>query len=82
MGWKRNLLLAGVFMTTGFALGRLLAREGAPPPETRDTCRGNPGSKIVHRPGCRYYNPDTLTVAFTSIAAANASGYRSCKLCI
>ncbi|MBO4368715.1 MAG: hypothetical protein J5803_01245 [Desulfovibrio sp.] len=42
---------------------------------------GNPQSKIVHGPSCKYYNAKGSTEHFTSLEAAKRQGYRVCTLC-
>ena len=43
--------------------------------------KGNPKSKVYHKPACQHYNAKGSTVEFKSEAAAKQAGYKSCKQC-
>ncbi len=43
--------------------------------------KGNPESKIYHKPECRYYNAKSCTVVFKTEAEAVKAGYKPCKKC-
>ena len=42
---------------------------------------GNVKSKVLHAPGCKYYNCKNCTAVFNSRGEAIRLGYRPCKLC-
>ncbi len=43
--------------------------------------KGNPESKIYHKPACRFYNAKSSTKEFKSEAEAKKAGYKPCKQC-
>ncbi len=43
--------------------------------------KGNPESKIYHKPACRFYNAKSSTKEFKSEAEAKKDGYKPCKQC-
>ena len=43
--------------------------------------RGNPNSKVVHGPSCKYYEAKNSTVIFRSRKEAEAAGYHLCTVC-
>lgn len=42
---------------------------------------GNPESKVLHGPSCKYYNAKNSTVVFKSLEEAKRQGYRLCTIC-
>jgi len=42
---------------------------------------GNTDSKILHSPGCKYFNCRNCTIIFHSKNEARQAGFRPCKLC-
>ena len=42
---------------------------------------GNTGSRLFHRPDCKFYEGKECTVRFVSREEAIAAGYKPCKLC-
>ena len=42
---------------------------------------GNVRSHIYHRQGCRYFDCAMCTAVFQTRQAAEAAGYRGCKVC-
>lgn len=43
--------------------------------------RGNTGSRLFHRPDCKFYEGKECTARFVSREEAVAAGYKPCKLC-
>lgn len=43
--------------------------------------RGNPESKTLHGPSCKYYNSKGSTEAFSSVEQAKKQGYHLCTVC-
>jgi methylphosphotriester-DNA--protein-cysteine methyltransferase len=43
--------------------------------------KGNPDSKVYHKPACRHYSGKSCTKEFTSEAEAVKAGYAPCKQC-
>ena len=43
--------------------------------------KGNPKSKVYHKPACKHYNAKGCTVEFKSEAEARQAGYTACKIC-
>ncbi|MBQ7609140.1 MAG: hypothetical protein IJU76_14415 [Desulfovibrionaceae bacterium] len=43
--------------------------------------RGNPNTKVVHGPSCKYYASNSSSVTFRSKKEAEAAGYRLCTIC-
>ena len=43
--------------------------------------KGNPKSKVYHKPACKHYNAKGTTVEFKSEAEAKQAGYKGCKIC-
>ena len=70
---KRNLLkglLAVTFICATVAMGA----------ET-PAIKGNPKSKIYHKPACRHYAGKNTTVEFQTESEAQKAGYKACKQC-
>lgn len=42
---------------------------------------GNVQSRIYHNSSCRYYFCKRCTAVFATVQAAQAAGYRACKVC-
>lgn len=42
---------------------------------------GNPHSKVLHGPSCKYYLSKSATENFTSVEQAKQQGYRLCSIC-
>ena len=49
--------------------------------QTRVVLHGNPSSKVVHGPSCKYYASKSATENFTSIEQARKQGYKLCTMC-
>lgn len=43
--------------------------------------KGNPDSKVYHKPACRHYDGKSVTKEFKSEAEAVKAGYKPCKQC-
>jgi micrococcal nuclease len=43
--------------------------------------RGNVGSQVFHKPGCKYYDCKGCTASFKSRDEAVKAGYKPCKVC-
>jgi hypothetical protein len=43
--------------------------------------KGNPDSKVYHKPACRHYDAKGSTASFASAAEAAKAGYTACKQC-
>ncbi len=43
--------------------------------------KGNPKSKVYHKPTCQHYAAKGSTVEFNSEAEAKEAGYKACKQC-
>ena len=46
-----------------------------------DVVHGNYKSRIYHNSRCKYFSCKACTVVFQSADAAEAAGYRACKVC-
>ena len=42
---------------------------------------GNPTSKTLHGPSCKYYNSKSATEQFSSVEQAKRQGYKLCTVC-
>jgi micrococcal nuclease len=51
-------------------------------PNASGPYRGNRESKVLHAPGCQHYNCKNCTVAFATVAQAQAAGYRPHEQCV
>jgi methylphosphotriester-DNA--protein-cysteine methyltransferase len=73
-----KLLAAAVIACSAAAF----AAEPAPAPAPAPTViKGNPTSKVYHKPACRHYNAKGSTAVFKSEADALKAGYQPCKQC-
>jgi len=70
---KRNLLKALLAATLVCATATFAAEGPA--------VKGNPKSKIYHKPTCKHYTAKGTTVEFKSEADAKKAGYKGCKKC-
>ena len=43
--------------------------------------KGNPKSKVYHKPACRYYTSKSTSVVFKTETDAQKAGYKGCKRC-
>ena len=43
--------------------------------------KGNPTSKVYHKPTCRFYTSKGCTKTFKNEAEAKKAGYKPCKAC-
>ena len=43
--------------------------------------KGNPKTKVYHKPACRYYKAKGCTKEFKTEADAKKAGYKPCKKC-
>lgn len=43
--------------------------------------KGNPNSKVYHKPACQHYNAKGSTVEFSSEEKATQAGFHACKQC-
>jgi len=50
-------------------------------PAPATVLKGNPTSKVYHKPECRHYNAKGSTVLFKTEADAVKAGYKPCKQC-
>lgn len=71
---KRNLLKA-LLAATLVCATVVVAGEGTA------AVKGNPKSKIYHKPTCKHYTAKGTTVEFKSEAEAKKAGYTGCKKC-
>ena len=70
---KRNLLKA-LLAATLVCATVAFAGEGS-------AIKGNPKSKIYHKPACKHYTAKGTTAEFKSEAEAKKAGYKPCKKC-
>lgn len=49
--------------------------------QARVVLHGNPSSKVVHGPSCKYYASKSATENFTSLEHAKKQGYKVCTMC-
>lgn len=70
---KRSLLK--ILLATTLVCASMAFAEGG------TAVKGNPNSKIYHKPTCQYYNAKGSTKEFKSEAAAKQAGYKACKQC-
>jgi len=52
------------------------------PPAAQILYHGNTTSHLFHKPDCRYYGCQTCTAVFSSMAAAQSTGYQPCRICL
>ncbi len=71
---KKRTLLKTLLAATLVCASVAFAGEGA-------AVKGNPNSKVYHKPACQHYNAKGSTVEFKSEAAAKQAGYKACKQC-
>ena len=45
------------------------------------TLKGNPNSKMLHGPSCKYFNAKGTTESFASMDQAVKKGYKLCSVC-
>jgi len=50
-------------------------------PPKRTMLHGNPTTKTLHGPSCRYYDSKAASENFASIEAAKRAGYSICTIC-
>lgn len=75
--WLKIMIAATLVCTaTAFAEDTAPAPVPAPTP-----VKGNPDSKIYHKPQCHHYTAKGTTVEFKSEEAAMKAGYKPCKIC-
>ena len=65
-----TLLLAAVFLMSGFGMAEAAA------------LRGNPGTKTYHVETCKYAKAQGAKAAFGSMAEAQNSGFIPCAVCL
>ncbi len=71
---KKRSLLKALLAATLVCATVVIAGEGP-------AVKGNPKSKIYHKPACRHYAAKSTTVEFKSEAEAKKAGYKPCKQC-
>ncbi len=71
---KKRSLLKIMLATTLVCTSMAFAEGGA-------AVKGNPNSKIYHKPVCKHYNAKGSTKEFKSEAEAKKAGYKACKQC-
>ena len=71
---KKRSLLRILLATTLVCASMAFAEGGA-------AVKGNPNSKVYHKPACQHYSAKGSTKAFKSEADAQRAGYKACKQC-
>jgi len=71
---KKRSLLKILLATTLVCASMAFADGGA-------AVKGNPNSKVYHKPACQHYSAKGSTKEFKSEAAAKQAGYKACKQC-
>lgn len=71
---KRRNLMKTLLVATLVCASAALAGEGS-------AVKGNPKSKVYHKPACQHYNAKGSTQEFKSEAEAKKAGYKACKQC-
>lgn len=81
------VLFCGLFLTPCVATDAVAAAtqgrpSTAPAVQKQESgVRGNPTSKIYHRPGCQYFNSKGASRSFATPQEAVNAGFRPCKVC-
>ena len=63
------------------ACGAIVYAEGTGETPTPPPIKGNPKTKVYHKPECRYYKAKSSTAEFKTEADAKKAGYKPCKKC-
>ena len=71
---KKRSVLKTLLAVTLVCASVTFAGEGA-------TVKGNPNSKVYHKPACKHYSAKGSTAEFKSEAEAKQAGYTACKQC-
>jgi len=71
---KKRSLLKILLATTLVCASMAFAEGGA-------AVKGNPNSKVYHKPVCKHYSAKGSTKGFKSEAEAKKAGYKACKQC-
>lgn len=71
---KKRSLLKGLLAATFICTTVVMGAEGP-------AVKGNPKSKVYHKPACRHYTAKNTTVEFKTEAEARQAGYKACKQC-
>lgn len=71
---KKRRVLKVLLAATLVCVSMAYAGEGA-------AIKGNPKSKVYHKPACKHYAAKGSTVEFKSEAEAKKAGYKACKIC-
>ena len=81
--WMKRLAAAMIVCSAAaFAAKPAPAPAPAPTPTPAPTViKGNPTSKVYHKPACRHYNAKGSTAVFKTEADALKAGYQPCKQC-
>lgn len=67
--WLKTVLAATLICTSA-----TFAIEGA-------AAKGNPKSKIYHKPACKHFKAKSSSISFASEKQATTAGYKACKKC-
>lgn len=71
---KKRRVLKVLLAATLVCVSMAFAGEGA-------AIKGNPKSKVYHKPACKHYAAKGSTVEFKTEAEAKKAGYTACKIC-
>lgn len=71
---KKRSVLKALLAVTLVCASVTFAGEGA-------AIKGNPKSKVYHKPACKHYAAKGSSVEFKSEAEAKKAGYTPCKIC-
>lgn len=71
---KKRSMLKILLAATLVCASAAFAGEGA-------AIKGNPKSKVYHKPACKHYAAKGSSVDFKSEAEAKKAGYTACKVC-
>ena len=71
---KKRSLLKTLLAATLVCASVALAAEGI-------AVKGNPNSKVYHKPACQHYKAKGSTAEFASEEKATQAGYKACKQC-
>ena len=65
----------------GAASAKRQQAQDQPASPRRAALHGNPSSKVVHGPSCKYYGSKAASESFATLEAARKAGYHLCTVC-
>ena len=78
---KRRTWIRAIMAASLICGASVFAQEAATTEATAAAVKGNPKSKIYHKPACAHYKAKGCTKEFKSEDEASKAGYKPCKKC-